>query len=309
MKLSYQEIQKIKGGKKKNFNQTAVKLESSSRQKMLRQRAKGSHHYNKKTWYVIWHWLPGYPILASLSLNVGSFKDPEDRTVHCKYKNHTTDIFLWSQKHSICLDPLLSLFKPPTEVLHSSSFHIIPPLFATSPSTIPFPSKVFLMFIPSQPSALPVPSSSSLPIMSCWSVSSAPSRLFSLDLVQEGALAVEQAARVAVSVEEEQHAQGAEDAGQQEEGQHHGHGPVLLLGLDDDHLLVHAVPLGVLALAAHPAAQHRLGEARLHPQVLVVELPVLVALVEVGVGWVPKEENVGWEFTIASLVNNLHKDY
>lgn len=102
-----------------------------------------------------------------------------------------------------------------------------------------------------------------------------------LHLVQQRSLTVEEASGRAVLPEEQKRSKREQHQHQQEEGNHHARHPgASFRFLDDDH---RPTLLGLLAVAAHPVAQHRLGVARLHLHVLVVELPVLVRLVEVSV--------------------------
>lgn len=49
-------------------------------------------------------------------------------------------------------------------------------------------------------------------------------------------------------------------------------------------------------LTAHPVSQERLGVTRLHLHLLVVEHPIIVGFVEVGVGW---REMAGQEILIS----------
>ena len=106
-----------------------------------------------------------------------------------------------------------------------------------------------------------------------------------LHLVQEGSLAVEEASRRAVLPEEQKRSQGDHNQHQQEERDDHGGRPgaaLRFVHLDDDHLPFPTL-LGLIAFAAHPVTEYGLGVAGLHLHVLVVELPVLVGFVEVGV--------------------------
>lgn len=116
------------------------------------------------------------------------------------------------------------------------------------------------------------------------------------DLVQQGTLAVEQPLRSPVAPEEEDRQAHGQHQEEQQHGQHHGgraHGPAaLLVHLNDDHLRLLLSPLVWLAprRAAHPVPQCGLGVARLHLQLLVVEFPVFVPLVEVSEDFITAHE-------------------
>lgn len=86
-----------------------------------------------------------------------------------------------------------------------------------------------------------------------------------------------------------------QDAQRQDAGDHHGDGVDRGGDAVEGHHDVHVVR-GQLAVstvipralqvgleAAHPVLQNRLGISRLHRQLLVVKLPVVVPLVEVGI--------------------------
>lgn len=88
-----------------------------------------------------------------------------------------------------------------------------------------------------------------------------------------------------------------QDAQRQDARDHHGDGVDRRRDVVDGHHDVHVVegqlPVAAVTLAAraldvglvaaHPVAQDGLGVSGLHRQLLVVELPVLLPLVEVGV--------------------------
>lgn len=129
-----------------------------------------------------------------------------------------------------------------------------------------------------------------------------------LHLVQEGSLAVEEASRCPVLPEEQKRPQSGQNQHQQEERDHHSDrsGTALrFIHLDDDHLLVPPL-LGLLAVAAHPVSEHRLGVAGLHLHVLVVELPIFVGFVEVCVCW---EERIDEEIRRFKIQQQLFFGY
>lgn len=75
-------------------------------------------------------------------------------------------------------------------------------------------------------------------------------------------MAVKQAARGAVSAEEEQRSQGAKHTRQQKQRYHDDSGSdaasLALVKIDHDHLVRVAFP-GFFAVTAHPGAQHGFG--------------------------------------------------
>lgn len=117
-------------------------------------------------------------------------------------------------------------------------------------------------------------------------------------LVQQGALAVEEPLGGAVALEDEEGDPQRKDGEQQQDGQHHRsrvHGPLpSIVHLDDDDLFAFFI-LAAARAAAHPVPEHGLGVARLHLQLLVVELPVAVPLVEIGESCGARNRRTGGE--------------